>query len=117
MPSGSPPTPTGGTIVDGTYFQTSEDDYNGQSFEGAMQRVMIIDQAHGDLRMNVSKTGGGTQAVAGSIAVTSPTFLLDATVCGAPAGSVLTIHYTATATTLSWVDPNHANRVQNFAKQ
>ena len=60
---------------------------------------------------------GGNQTVGASLTVSSPTFVIDASACGAPAGSTLTIHYTATATTLSWVDPNHANRVQNFTKQ
>lgn len=109
---------TGGTIADGTYFETSEDDYNGQSFENATQRVMIIDQVHGDLGMKWLHSGSAVASnVSGSLAVASPMLTLDATACGAAAGSVLVIHYTATATTLSWVDPNHANRVQNFMKQ
>jgi hypothetical protein len=107
---------TGGTIVAGTYFETSEDDYNGQSPENSTSRVLVIDPAASSFRMEAA-SNSGTQTVVGSVTVSSPTFTLDGTPCGAPAGSTLTIHYTATATTLSWVDPNHANRVQNFTKQ
>ncbi|MBS2028902.1 MAG: hypothetical protein JST54_13455 [Deltaproteobacteria bacterium] len=113
-PTGNPPAATGGPITDGTYFETSEDDYNGQSIENSTQRVVVFDQAHGTWRM-AATDGTNMQAVAGALTVTSPAFTIDANACGTNA--TLTIQYTATSTTVSWIDPNHPNRIQNFTKQ
>ncbi len=116
--AGDPPTMTGGPIADGTYFQTSEDDYNGQEPESAEHRVVVFDQAAGRFAVTATNSSDvvlGTSLVAG-LTVASPTFTLSARECSGT-DSTLTIHYTATTTTISWVDPNHADRVQNFVKQ
>ena len=116
-PSGNPPAMIGGPITDGVYFQVSEDDYNGQSVEAAVHRVAVYDQVKHRFAMNASDSAGHTgSAGAGTITVSATSFTLDSLPCTTPE-STLTISYTATATTITWVDPNHSNRLMNFALQ
>ncbi|HTQ05029.1 MAG TPA: hypothetical protein VMI54_14290 [Polyangiaceae bacterium] len=114
--AGDPPNMTGGDIFDGVYYQTSEDDYNGQDSENAQRRVFVFDQVEHRFADGWIDGSDAARQVVGGLSVSSPTFTISARECGGGDGT-LTISYTATSTTLTLIDPNHANRVLNLVKQ
>lgn len=116
--SGDPPAMTGGTISDGLYFQISEDDYHGQLWEAPNNhRVAVFDQASGKFaEVQANQSGGVYSSFVGRLTVATTTFSVSALECSGTSDT-FTMQYTATPTTIAWVDPQHPNRVMNFAKQ
>lgn len=117
--SGDPPNMTGGTVRDGTYFQTTEDDYHTETAEGVAHRVVVIDQAGGRFAEVVTNDSGAVQealSLVGPLTVTSPGFNVSGSACEHNE-DVLTIQYKATSSTLTWVDPGHPDRVFTFERQ
>jgi hypothetical protein len=103
---------TGGTIVDGTYFLTAMDKYNGETgtsqhqetwvFSGNTAQVVQLDGTRLSLTYVMSSTNVLTYTV------TCP---------AAQAGTTAMSPYTATPTQLVTVNSDDANELHTFTKQ
>jgi hypothetical protein len=108
------PTAAGGTIVSGTYWETTEDDYPGSTPDSTTRRVLVFDAASGTFGL-ANSAGGATGGVAGTYTTSGTTLTLSSAACSDSGfGGALT--YTATATTITFVD-TAKNRVETHVKQ
>lgn len=110
--AGAPPAMTGGTLVDGTYFLSAMDQYNGENGSLIHQETWIY--AAGTLTV-LSDEVGKPQIRASGTFTTNGTTVTATLTCGVQA--TLMNQYTATATTLVTVNQGDANELHTFTKQ
>jgi hypothetical protein len=109
---GSPPTMTGGTIVDGTYLVTSIIQYNGDSTPYSLSETSVIG---GNIDAWVASTNG-QPPVRFTTTFTTTNNQMAFTFCCPTAGN-LTISYTTDGATLSHIDAANPNRVITYTRQ
>jgi hypothetical protein len=107
----APPVMTGGTIVDGTYFLTAMDKYNGETGTSTHQETWVF---AGNTVQVVQQDGTHF-----SLTYTAANNILTYTItCPASqAGMTGMSPYTATATQLVTVNSDDANELHTFTKQ
>jgi hypothetical protein len=109
---GSPPTMTGGTIVDGTYVVTSIVQYNGDVTPYSLKETSVIG---GNMDAWVAETNG-MAAVRYTTTFTTTSNQMAFTFC-CPIALNLTILYTTDGTTLSHIDSSNPNRVITYTRR
>jgi hypothetical protein len=109
---GSPPTMTGGTLVDGTYVVTSIVHYNGDNAPYTLAETSVIG---GGIDAWVASTNGQAPVRYTTTFSTVNNQLVFAFCC--PAAGNLTILYTTDGTTISHVDPANPNRIIVYTRQ
>lgn len=106
------PTMTGGTIVEGKYFLTAMDKYNGATGTSAHQETWVF--SGGNVQVVTKHEEKGDVRFSGTYS-TSGNTLTAAFTC--PAANAISFKYTATATQIAMVNPDDANEVHTFTKQ
>jgi hypothetical protein len=107
----APPVMTGGTIVDGTYFLTAMDKYNGETGTSTHQEVWVYS---GNTIQVVQQDGTHFSL---SYVVANNTLTYTITCPAAQAGMTGVSAYTATATQIVTVNSDDANELHTFTKQ
>jgi hypothetical protein len=104
----NPPTPGGGTIHVGTYFETSDVDYTGPGGAhgpgiGTRSSVLQVTSSSGGFTFQfVTSTDGAPNDYQTWTVVVGTTDMLYTATCGVtPIGFSMSLQYTATSTTLS----------------
>jgi hypothetical protein len=100
--------------VSGTYWETTEDDYPGSTPDSTTRRVLVFDAASGTFGF-ANSTGSTTGGVAGTYTTSGALLTLSSAACS-DSGFGGSIAYTATATTITFIDTNK-NRVETHVKQ
>lgn len=111
--AGPTPTMTGGTIVDGTYFLTHMDRYNGSTGSSVHQETWGFSGGNVQI-VTLKDTDGTTLHYSGTYATADTTMTLNVT---CPGVQSLSGAYTATATQLVLVNADDANETHTFTKQ
>jgi len=96
---GPPPAPTGGTIVDGKYWLTSEN-YPATAGTSVSVTERIDISRGGTYFDDVTALQGGSETRSGTSITTTGTAATLTIVCGAYKGAVAQVHYSATPTRL-----------------
>jgi len=109
---GSPPTMTGGNLVDGTYVTTSIVQYNGDTTTYTLAETSVIS---GNMDAWVASTNGNPP-VRYTTTFTTTNNQMAFTLC-CPTPGNLTISYTTDGTTISHVDPANPNRIITYTRQ
>jgi hypothetical protein len=107
----APPVMTGGTIVDGTYFLTAMDKYNGETGTSTHQEVWV----YSGNTIQVVEQNGTHLSLTYTAANNALTYTI--TCPAAQAGMMGTSAYTATATQIVTVNSDDANELHTFTKQ
>lgn len=110
--AGPPPAMTGGTVVDGAYYLTAMDTYNGATGDSVHQEDWTF--TSGTVTV-LSTEPGMAEIRASGTYMMSGTTLNVALTCGVTA--TLANAYTATATQLVTVNQGDSNELHTFTKQ
>ncbi len=96
--SGTAPTPQGGTVVDGTYFLTTLNEYGSGGPTALGRRSTMVIQGS-DMQHVTDEQGIATDRGSNTFTTSATTFTTNAT---CPTDATATSSYTATATTLTF---------------
>ena len=107
----APPVMTGGTVVDGTYYLTAMDKYNGETGTSTHQEVWVFS---GNTAQVVQQDGSHISL---TYVAANNTLTYTITCPASAAGMMGVSAYTATATQLVIVNSDDANELHTFTKQ
>jgi hypothetical protein len=111
--AGPPPTMTGGTLMDGTWFLTSMDRYNNSTGSSTHRETWVFSGSNVQIATfkstdGIQKNYSATYSTSGNQVTLSVTCPMTATLVSA---------FTASATTLQVINSDDANEMHTFTRQ
>ncbi len=107
------PTMTGGPLVDGTYFLTAMDKYNGKVGSNTHKETLVFSGGRVE-SVNLQSDKPGEQRASGTYSTSGTTLTLNIT---CPVTATLNSPYTATPTQITFVNANDPNEAHTYTKR